>query len=574
LGAVSTQYRESLVLSSQPFSFPGGFPVKLATKALLSLTLSLFLCVTLIAQSKPERSKPQTFPSQIQHVIVIFQENRTPDNLFQGLSPLCTIPQGATGLASCTPNPVTTSCYDVSPCGVSNQSKTDQPFTLAPVLMKGSSDPSHAHSAFEMMCDADSAHGYICRNDGAWKIKPANDSYAYVENTAVTNYNNQPGTLLGPYLYFAQQYGWANYMYQTNQGPSNPAHQFIFTGTSAASTLDDMNSTFQAENLGAKGSSYGCLASAGARISFISPLLPGNTLCTGGKSYDGKSVQECPVANTALNNPPGNPVGTFCYNKPTMGTLLDAVSVSWKYYAPSAGSIWTAPNAIQDLCVPQFTSSSDTTLECTGAEWASNVDLTLKGADILNDINNCKLSGVSWAIPDGTWSDHAGITGNYGPSWVAAIINAVGGQGNSCGYWKNTAVVVTWDDWGGWSDNQVPPLASPLPCTSSSCQGDYQYGFRVPLLVVSAYTQQGFITNTQYDFGSILRMIEGIFNVPGGEGALGVADARATADLSEFFQGSQPTYTVVPALEPASYFTGKKAQEGPPAPPDNDGDDD
>ena len=58
------------------------------------------------------------------------------------------------------------------------------------------------------------------------------------------------------------------------------------------------------------------------------------------------------------------------------------------------------------------------------------------------------------------------------------------------------------------------------------------------------------------------------------EGALGVADARATTDLVEFFQGSQPTYTAIPALEPPSFFTGAKAQEGPPAPPDNDGDDD
>jgi len=194
--------------------------------------------------------------------------------------------------------------------------------------------------------------------------------------------------------------------------------------------------------------------------------------------------------------------------------------------------------------------------------------VTLKGADILNDINNCKLSSVSWAIPNGTWSDHAGSTGNYGPSWVAAIINAIGGQGNTCGYWSNTAVVLTWDDWGGWSDNQIPPQASALPCTTTACEGDYQFGFRVPLVVVSAFTAPGYINNTPHDFGSVLRMIEGIFKL--GEGALGVADARATTDLVEFFQGSQPTYTVVPAIEPASYFTGAKAQAGPPAPPDND----
>jgi hypothetical protein len=134
-------------------------------------------------------------------------------------------------------------------------------------------------------------------------------------------------------------------------------------------------------------------------------------------------------------------------------------------------------------------------------------------------------------------------------------------------------VVVTWDDWGGWSDNQPPPMLSALPCTSSNCQGDYQYGFRVPLVVVSAYTPVGYISNKTYDFGSILRMIEGVFDL--GEGTLGVADARANTDLSDFFQGAyRSTYTAVPALEPASFFLGTEAQKGPPTPPDNDGDDD
>jgi phospholipase C len=355
-------------------------------------------------------------------------------------------------------------------------------------------------------------------------------------------------------------------MYQTNQGPSFPAHQFIFSGTSALTSADDAASTFISENYSGTGSAAGCLAKATTTTSFIAPLV-GGTLCTKGKSYDGGTVEECPFANTLLNFPT-NPVGSFCGSKASMGSLLDAAGISWKYYAPSAGSIWTAPDGIQSICNPQFKSQTNDTLECTGAEWTNHVDLTLKGADILNDINNCKLSSVSWAIPDGTWSDHAGITGNYGPSWVAAIINAVGGQGNSCGYWSNTAVVVAWDDWGGWSDNQIPPQASTLPCTSSACEGDYQYGFRVPLIVVSAYTAPAYINNTPHDFGSILRMIEGIFKL--GEGSLGVADARATTDLVEFFQGSQPTYTIVPAVEPASYFTGAKAQAGPPADPDND----
>jgi hypothetical protein len=82
----------------------------------------------------------------------------------------------------------------------------------------------------------------------------------------------------------------------------------------------------------------------------------------------------------------------------------------------------------------------------------------------------------------------------------------------------------------------------------------------------------GYISNNTNDFGSILRMIEGIYGIT--QGTLGVADARASTDLSDFFSGSYRSYTPVPAVEPASYFLGDDAQKGPPIAPDNDGDDD
>jgi len=522
------------------------------------------------------------FPPQLKHVVVIVQENRTPDNLFHFLSPLCPLPVGG-GLNACIPSPVTTGCYDISPCGLSNESGSEMAITLGPLPMSGSTDPDHSHTGFNSMCDPNAALGYACVNDGAWAVKQSvsgETSYSYVENPKVKNYDGSKGTLLGPYLTYAEQYGWGNYMHQTNQGPSYPAHQFLFSGTSALTAALDAASTFISENFSPKTTPYGCLADANATTWQISPLLPGQTPCPTAKLYDANSVEECLLKNTALNNPPGNPVGSFCTDKPNMGALLDAYSISWKYYAPSAGSLWNAPSAIQDICVPKFTSSKDTTLECTGTEWMNKVDFNLKGADVLNDITNCNLAGVSWVIPNGTWSDHAGITGNLGPSWVAAIINAIG-QNPTCGstttdagqtFWQNTAIVVTWDDWGGWSDNQPPPILSSLPCTSLNCQGDYQFGFRVPLVVVSAYTPVGLINNDTHNFGSILRMIEGVYGIP--EGALGLADARSLTDLHEFFVGSYRSYTFVPALQPANYFLGSAAQKGAPAPPDNDGDDD
>jgi phospholipase C len=550
--------------------------MKLLSTSLLTCVLSVsILPVNVLAQ----RAKPSLFPPQITHVVVIFQENRTPDNLFHFLTPACPIPSGAKGLAACTPSPVTTSCYDISPCGLSNKSGTVKPFTLKPVPLYGSNDPSHAHTAWEEMCDPDPTMNYACRNDGAWQIKPTNGSYGYVENTAVTNYDGSSGYLLDPYLTYAKSYGWANFMYQTNQGPSYPAHQFIFSGTSARSAAEDSASAFISENYKPKKTAVGCLAPADATTTLISPLLSGGTLCSGGNSFDGGSVQECLLTNSALNNPAGNPVGSFCDTKTNMGAVLDEYGISWKYYAPSAGSIWTAPNSIADICVPKFTNKTDAKLKCTGSEWTNNVDLNLKGADVLNDITNCNLASVSWVIPNGTWSDHAGSNDQYGPSWVTAVVNAIGqnptctsGLDNGQTFWNNTAIIVTWDDWGGWSDNQPAINQSGLPCTTIDCQADYQTGFRVPLLVISAYTPSGYIDNGTYDFGSILRTIQGVYGIP--EGIMGVADARSTTDLTNFFQGSQRQYQPVVAVEPASFFLGQSVQKGPPEPPDNDGDDD
>jgi len=272
-----------------------------------------------------------------------------------------------------------------------------------------------------------------------------------------------------------------------------------------------------------------------------------------------------------------NHVGSFCVNHNNMAeTVLDPNLISWKYYGPSPGYIWTAPDAIQNICDPQVSATG--ALECVGKEWVANVDVQRHGTDILTDITNCKLSQVSWVIPDGAWSDHAGPTDQYGPSWVAAVINAIGNNPTCAAgtpdsgqtFWDNTAIVITWDDWGGWSDNQPANVLGGLPCVHTTpptpCPGDYQYGFRVPLLVVSAFTPKGFIDNTPHDFGSILRMIEGIHKLK--EGTMGNADVRSSTDLSEFFTLTVPRkYRTVVAVENANFFLTYK---GPVAAPDND----
>jgi len=302
---------------------------------------------------------------------------------------------------------------------------------------------------------------------------------------------------VGPYFQMAEQYTFGDRMFQTNQGPSFPAHQFIISGTSAPTATSKL---FVAENAqGIVNADYdtGCTSPPAEFVYLIDP-------------YGAQSSTMYP-----------------CFEHPALTDELDAKNISWRYYTPSAGSLWTAPNAIQHLCGPNATPPNATA--CTSSDWANNVVFytTQNPAPILTDIANSQLPEVSWVIPAGTNSDHAGSTANIGgPDWVASIVNAIGNSS----YWSDTAILITWDDWGGWYDHVVPPVIN----DGESWGSGYAYGFRVPLIVISPYAKAAYISHVTHDFGSILNFIEKTF----GLSSLGYADAHAD-DLSDCFDFGQ-----------------------------------
>ena len=130
---------------------------------------------------------------------------------------------------------------------------------------------------------------------------------------------------------------------------------------------------------------------------------------------------------------------------------------------------------------------------------------------------------MSWVIPDGKSSDHSYASDGSGPSWVASVVNAIGNSQ----YWANTAIFITWDDWGGWYDHVAPSVIN-----------SYEYGFRVPLIVVSPYAKANYISHTTHHFGSILKFIEETFSLS----SLNYADANAD-DFSDCFDFSQTPLT-------------------------------
>ncbi len=463
-------------------------------------------------------------PSKIQHVVIIFQENRTPDNLFYGL---CTSPYGNSSACSTSPSSTQYNIQTSNWLNASSATGTTQPAAIA---LANIYDLSHAHKAFSEMCDLNVATG-VCAMDGAYQVAvncegvtncaPANPQYQYVNPSDVA-----------AYIQMAQTYGFGDQMFQTNEGPSFPAHQFIISGTSEPSTGSNL---FVSENpVYPSGTVAGCIALGGTTVEQITPAG---------------------VENTSIYP---------CMEHITLTDEMDAASpaVSWRYYAPSPGSIWTAPTAIDHMCVP----SAPTGGTCTGPDYTTGTppkvvvnESSQSNPQILSDISNNQLPAVSWVIPAGQFSDHAYSNTGCGPSWVTQIVNAIGNSS----YWDNTVIIVTWDDWGGWYDHMPPPsvLAN---CSQWGC--GYVYGFRVPLLVISPYNvRAGYISHNTHDFGSILRFVENTFNLS----QLGFADTAAPDDLSDFFNFSQTPTAFQPITPPADTATCIADQSAPTDPDDD-----
>lgn len=486
-------------------------------------------------------------PSQAQitafkHIVIIVQENRTPDNLFWELCQQATC------------NPGDLSKYDILTSGW----KTVQGGTVtpAPVDLAIPWDIEHRHDFdWVNMCDQ---QGTACLMDGAVNevckqpmgTNGCSTNSSQPEFTYVQRYHGGMD-VLGPYISLALTYGWANLMFQTNQGPSFPAHQFIYGATSAPSASADANGTYAAENL--RNTPNGCLADQGTAIALI---IQG---AEAGGQYP-------------------------CFQHLTLGALFNQIRptpVTWRYYTPGEGNLWTAPNAILSECGASNQNGGVT--YCPGPEfYGPNANVVTDPRQVLTDIGNCQLSNLSWVIPKGQYSEHAGGDTDYGPQWVASIVNTIGTSqctDNGATYWQDTAIVITWDDWGGWYDHEPPQLNTQL---------GYQLGFRVPMLFVSAYGPNnangqcvGYIrgTGTQagevLDFGSIDNFIEGNFLGQLNEGYLDFADARAVArgqqnnwteDLSDFYDitKSACTFQPIPTQVDAQYFINDTSTAPPP----------
>jgi phospholipase C len=424
------------------------------------------------AAVEPDGAIPFGPRAKIKHVVILFQENRTPDNLFHGLA-------GA----------------DIATHGINSKGKT---ILLQKVGLKANYGLGHSRTQFLQQFDNGKLDGadlvnVNCNDPKDPTCPPKNPQFRYVDPKDVE-----------PYFHMAKQYVFGDRMFQSNQGASFPSHQYLIAGTSTPGGVyaDKLASSNPRDPTGP----VGCLdGPPGQHVSLV----------------DAQGVEDMQ--------------GIFpCFEHQTMMDLLDNAGLSWSYYAPNLNGIFAGPNVIRHLR--------------TGPDWAKvKTPQTL----VLTDIANGTLSDVSWVTPSGAESDHPGGNDGTGPAWISSIVNAIGNSP----YWADTAIFITWDDWGGWYDHVLPPVYS-----------KNEAGFRVPLLVISPYAKQGYVSHVTYTLGSILKFIEVTYNLP----SLGYLDQGADSMLDCFAFAKPPrAFKTIPAPLDAAFFI-KRAQTEPQTDPDDD----
>jgi phospholipase C len=251
--------------------------------------------------------------------------------------------------------------------------------------------------------------------------------------------------------------------------------------------------------------------------------LPTNTWGCGGPPGD-------VVSTITKDRNPNGPRIAPCYDYQTLGDELDKAHLSWRFYASAYGSAssgdgahWSGYQAVRHIY--------------DGPDWKK--DVISPNWQFITDVRAGKLANFTWITPVCADSDHVGCGGGYGPSWVAALVNTVG----KSTFWNSTAIFVQWDDWGGLYDHVPPPYLD-----------RDSLGFRVPLLVISPFAKQDYVSHVQYETASVLRFAEDLW----GLSQLAAADRRATSPAGDCFDFSQAPRPFVKIAAPKSpkFFMG------------------
>jgi phospholipase C len=464
---------------------------------------------TLVRAQAPARADLQGLRSKIDHIVVIFQENRSFDHYFGAYQPR----NGATveGLLDRDGNiaarfdglqkSATGAPYAYLPVpytipGFANARLENKPFRLSPYIPPGANVPwDPLHHFFRMFAQMDQGKmdyfvALALRGQHEFFDKQNKQHDMSLAQMMLAE-SNPSGAVLGFYTredlpgyhHLADEYVLFDHFFQAMSGGSTGNALYLAAARTASSSKVPTN-----------------------KIGSLTPPVFD-------QPYDknGMLINDLPP----INGPTETFMGLFDLapppeeqTYPSIGDRLDAASLPWAWYNEG----W---NAVKPWALKTAFDAGDGSVVVDSPEgyqpihnpfqyfptWSANVkagrmrDIT----DFFEDARTGKLPRVSFLKGTGSSDEHPAYSApRWGEQWVMGLLKALG----ESPLWEKTAIVITYDEGGGFWDHVAPPRPDAYGC-----------GTRIPALLISPWARRGYIDHRAADTTSVLAMIEARFGL-------------------------------------------------------------
>jgi LPXTG-motif cell wall-anchored protein len=451
---------------------------------LLRLALALgMIGVLLLAIGSPARAQS---PNPINHIVVIYLENHSFDNLygtFPGANGIANAGAAATqvdkegNLYATLPQPTNTSVRPVGPDARFPANLPNKPFNIDQFVPLNQKTGDLVHRFYQEQLQID---GGKMDKFAAWS-DAAGLAMGYYETSRLPLYK------------YAQEYTLADNFFHGAFGGSYLNHIWLICACAPTFPNAPADIVAQVDD-------KGIMVKDGA----VTP--------------DGYSIN---TSFTVYSPHPSNVAPDHLVppqTKPTIGDRLSEKGVTWAWY--SGG--WSDALKLRPDPLFQFHHQPFAYFKNYGDGTPGRAQHLKDESDFLRDIETNRLPAVAFVKPLGEENEHPGYTDTAtGENHVAQMIDLI----EKSPAWKDTAIIVTYDENGGFWDHVAPPKMD-----------QWGPGSRVPALIISPYAKKGFVDHTVMDTTSILAFIENRYGLE----PLGDRDRMTSNMLSAFDFGQLP----------------------------------